>query len=100
MSKTRRLLSTAAASALLGCGIYVGADVAGEYTTYTHLRDQALALAEDSKELKEQIGYPFSTGPWYTASIQVSHTGHVASIKFSLQGKTQVREESRLHVSV
>lgn len=85
------LIRTTVQGCLLGAGLYLGADVVGEYTTYLRLRDAALEFAETSEELRAQIGHPYSIGPWYNASIGISHAGHIAAVRFQLQGQAQVR---------
>ncbi len=57
------------AGSILGVAIYVGADVAGEYTTYVILRDQANSMAQQNDSLNAQIGAPYTLGPWYNARI-------------------------------
>ncbi len=111
-----KLVHTAIAGCILGVGLYVATDVAGEYTTYVILRDQATKLAEDSDRLKKQLGHPFSLGPWYNARIgelgmdacahdpcptdiklPVCTSGfsagrNIAQCSFQLQGQTQITD--------
>ncbi|EFJ51900.1 hypothetical protein VOLCADRAFT_87563 [Volvox carteri f. nagariensis] len=89
---SRGLVRTAAAGTLLGVSIYVGADVAGEYTTYCALRDQGLAFANQDAALVAQIGTPFEVGPWYNASIGFTQSGHIAAITFPLKGMKQITD--------
>lgn len=86
------LLRTAAAGGFLGCTVYASVDVLGDYTTYSILRDQALALAADSEELKTQIGQPFTHGPWYNASIGFTGSGNVVACTFQLLGAKQITD--------
>ena len=86
------LLRTAAAGALLGVGIYVGADVVGEYTTYKALRAHGVALAAKDEALLAQLGEPFSDGPWWNASIGFTQSGHIAAITFPLKGSRQITD--------
>ncbi|GLI59536.1 hypothetical protein VaNZ11_001430 [Volvox africanus] len=87
-----RLMRSAAAGALLGVSIYVGADVFGEYTTYCALRDHGLAFAVQDSALVEQIGAPFDSGPWYNASIGFTQSGYIAAITFPLKGSKQITD--------
>lgn len=91
-ARWRPLLHTAAAGALLGVGLYTAADVAGELTTFGILRSQALQLAENNEELKQQIGSPFTLGPWYNARIGFSAGRNIAQCSFQLQGKQQITD--------
>lgn len=67
------IIKNAIAGGILGVTMYFAADVAGEYTTYAILRDQAVALAERNEALEKQIGSPFTLGPWYNARIGETH---------------------------
>lgn len=67
-----------------GVLVWNTADVAGELTTYYKLRDQALELAEQSQELKAQLGHPFVTGPWYDVRIGFPGGGSMAQCTFQL----------------
>lgn len=75
-----------AAGALLGVALYTGADSAGEFTTFFLLRRKALALAEDKEALANQIGQPFSPGPWYNARIGFTRGSNVAMCSFQVRG--------------
>ncbi|PNW74331.1 hypothetical protein CHLRE_13g604300v5 [Chlamydomonas reinhardtii] len=90
--RAKPLLKTAAAGALLGISVYVGADVLGEYTTYTALRDQGLKYAAQDSALVAQIGEPFQDGPWYNASIGFTQSGHIAAVTFPLKGSKQITD--------
>ncbi|KAG2427295.1 hypothetical protein HXX76_012491 [Chlamydomonas incerta] len=90
--QVKPLLKTAAAGALLGISVYVGADVLGEYTTYTALRDEGLKYAAQDSALVAQIGQPFQDGPWYNASIGFTQSGHIASVTFPLKGSKQITD--------
>ncbi|KAG2432337.1 hypothetical protein HYH02_013056 [Chlamydomonas schloesseri] len=90
--RVKPLLKTAAAGALLGVSVYVGADVLGEYTTYIALRDQGLKYASQDAALVEQIGQPFQDGPWYNASIGFTQSGHIAAVTFPLRGSKQITD--------
>ena len=72
------IVKNAIAGGLLGVTIYFAADVAGEYTTYVILRDQAVALAGRNGALEKQIGSPFTLGPWYNARIGAAAHGQSA----------------------
>eukprot|EP00955_Chlamydomonas_euryale_P105314 365630-Chlamydomonas_euryale.AAC.28 len=82
----------AAAGAILGVALYMGADSVGELTTFVLLRRQALALAEDNEALKKQIGEPYTTGPWYNARIGFSRGANIAMCSFQLQGTQQITD--------
>eukprot|EP00798_Chlamydomonas_sp_ICE-L_P027384 gene27384-4688_t len=90
----RPLLRTAAGGLVLGVCIYGVLDVIGEYSTYTILRSNALELAEADEQLKEQIGHPFSLGPWYNSKFGYQGRGMVASTTFQLIGQKQITDVS------
>ncbi len=91
---TRSLLKTAVAGGLFGVGAYVGADVYGEYSTYCVLHAEGMKFAEQDDQLKEQIGTPFVSSPWYNASIGFTQSGHIAAITFPLKGSRQITDVS------
>jgi hypothetical protein len=68
-----------------GLLIYGASDVLGEYTTFVKLQERGLELANHSSELKEQIGHPFTTGPWYNGRIGFTAGGNLAQCTFQLQ---------------
>lgn len=79
------LIKTAGAGFVGGLLIYGVGDVLGEYTTFFQLQDKAMILANRSQELKDQIGHPFTAGPWYNARIGFTAGGHLAQCTFQLQ---------------
>lgn len=79
------LVKTAGMGFVGGLLIYGANDVLGEYTTFIKLQDRALDLANQSSELKEQIGHPFTTGPWYNGRIGFTAGGNLAQCTFQLQ---------------
>lgn len=91
-SSWKPLVKNAAAGFMLGCCIYGAGDVLSDYTTYHALQERAMRLANESEELKEQIGYPFSLGPWYNASIGFSAGGNLAQCGFQVQGTKQITD--------
>jgi hypothetical protein len=90
----RPLLRTATTGVLLGCTIYGIFDVAGEYSTYLALRNKAMELAESDTDLKEQIGHPFTLGPWYNSKIGFAAGGNVAQCSFQVIGQRQITDVS------
>lgn len=84
-SSWRPLLRTGAVGFVGGVLLWGVSDVLGEFTTFLKLRERALSLASESQELKDQIGYPFSTGPWYNSSIGFTGGGNIAMATFQLQ---------------
>ena len=62
------------------------------FTTYIDVIDSAfghrLALekAADNAELSEQLGLPLKFGPWYNASIGLTHRDNMANCQFTLVG--------------
>jgi hypothetical protein len=47
----------------------------------------ALEHAESHPLIKDELGLPLTTGPWYNASVDMTHTGHIASCRFALCGR-------------
>ncbi len=47
----------------------------------------ALQHAESHQLIKDELGLPLTTGPWYNASVDMTHTGHIASCRFALCGR-------------
>lgn len=68
-----------------GVLVWGAGDVLGEFSTFWKLRDSAMVLANDNQDLKEQIGTPFSLGPWYNASIGFTAGGNIAMCTFQLK---------------
>lgn len=46
----------------------------------------ALEKATDNTELSEQLGLPLTPGPWYNASIGMTHRENMANCQFTLVG--------------
>lgn len=84
-SSWKPLLRTAGVGFVGGVLIWGAGDVLGEFTTFMKLREGAMVLANDNQELKDQIGQPFSLGPWYNASIGFTAGGNIAMCTFQLQ---------------
>jgi hypothetical protein len=84
-SSWKPLVRTAGIGFVGGVLIWGAGDVLGEFSTFWRLRDSAMMLANDNQELKEQIGAPFSLGPWYNASIGFTAGGNIAMCTFQLK---------------
>ena len=50
-----------------------------------HLRI-GLQMAAENVELGEQVGLPLRPGPWYNASIGLTHGDHMANCQFTVVG--------------
>lgn len=46
----------------------------------------ALKRATENAELSEQLGLPLKFGPWYNASIGLTHRDNMANCQFTLVG--------------
>ena len=46
----------------------------------------ALERASDNAELAELLGLPLHPGPWYNASMSLTHKAHIANCQFALVG--------------
>ena len=83
-----------------GLLIYGTGDVVGELTTYYKLRDSALKYAEQNEDLKAQVGYPFTLGPWYDAKIGFMAGGSMAQCTFQLKVDYAVAEHAGVSLCV
>lgn len=57
----------------------------------------ALDLANKHERLRELLGAPISSGPWYDASVRLTHGGQVVSCSFRLDGR---EKSSDVHIAV
>lgn len=86
-SSWKPLVKTAGIGFVGGVLIWGAGDVLGEFSTFWKLQQGALKLANENQELKDQIGTPFSVGPWYNASIGFAVGGKMAMCTFQLKVK-------------
>lgn len=43
--------------------------------------------AEEHPLVIQQLGLPLTSGPWYNASLELTHAGHIASCKLTFHGR-------------
>ena len=54
-------------------------------------------MAAENVELGEQVGLPLRPGPWYNASIGLTHGDHMANCQFTVIGS---KHSSDIHMRV
>ncbi|KAK9846534.1 hypothetical protein WJX81_006124 [Elliptochloris bilobata] len=54
---------------------------------YRTLLRLALENAETHPLMIHELGLPLTSGPWYNASVDLTHAGHIASCKLTLIGR-------------
>ena len=57
----------------------------------------ALEKASENSELAELLGLPLHPGPWYNASMSLTHKAHIANCQFALVGS---RNSSDVYIRV
>ena len=50
-------------------------------------RRLAKEKAEEHPLVIQELGLPLTSGPWYNASLELTHAGHIASCKLTFHGR-------------
>ncbi|KAL3146398.1 hypothetical protein ABBQ32_003080 [Trebouxia sp. C0010 RCD-2024] len=79
-------LRPAGGLALVGLLGWTTADALNEALVYRECQRLALEKATKNAELSEQLGLPLTPGPWYNASIGLTHRDNMANCQFTLLG--------------
>ncbi|DBA68293.1 TPA: hypothetical protein ACH3X2_013812 [Trebouxia sp. C0005] len=82
----KAVLTPAGGLALIGLSGWITADAVNEALVYRHCQRIGLQRAADNVELGEQLGLPLRPGPWYNASIGLTHGNHMANCQFTVIG--------------
>lgn len=82
----KAVLTPAGGLALVGMLGWTTADAVNEAMVYRHCQRIGLQRAAENAELGEQLGLPLRPGPWYNASIGLTHGNHMANCQFTVIG--------------
>ena len=52
-----------------------------------HVCRLAKEKAEEHPLVIQELGLPLTSGPWYNASLELTHAGHIASCKLTFHGR-------------
>ncbi|GJP59153.1 hypothetical protein CLOP_g8804 [Closterium sp. NIES-67] len=76
----------AGAAILAGATLGVTYSVADDVLLFYRCSSEALEVANQNEQLKAAIGSPVRRGPWYNATIGITHGGRAASATFPVEG--------------
>ncbi|DBA95300.1 TPA: hypothetical protein ACH3X3_013192 [Trebouxia sp. C0006] len=82
----KAVLTPAGGLALVGLLGWTTADAVNEALVYRHCQRYFMQMAAENVELGEQVGLPLRPGPWYNASIGLTHGDHMANCQFTVIG--------------
>ncbi|KAL0026195.1 hypothetical protein WJX77_001230 [Trebouxia sp. C0004] len=82
----KAVLTPAGGLALVGLLGWTSAGAVNEALVYRHCQRIGLQRAAENVELCEQLGLPLRPGPWYNASIGLTHDNHMANCQFTVIG--------------
>lgn len=67
------------------CG-YAVADSVADSVMYCKCKRMVETRAAAHSALQSALGNPLSAGPWYNATVQITHDGHIATVTIPLHG--------------
>lgn len=86
LRQARTYLKPAGGLSLIALLGWTTVDALNEALVYRHCQRIALEMATENAELGEQLGLPLKPGPWYNASIGLTHSNHMANCQFTVVG--------------
>lgn len=72
-------------------------DTTQKHQSWDLMYRAALEKASDNAELAELLGLPLHPGPWYNASMSLTHKANIANCQFALVG---TKNSSDVHIRV
>ncbi|KAK9819721.1 hypothetical protein WJX72_001667 [[Myrmecia] bisecta] len=97
MSRVTTLLWPAGQAALAGALAYTLSDAVNDALVYRQCQRIVLVKADSNPVVREQLGSSLSFGPWYNASVSLTHRGHIANCSCTLVGS---KASSDVHLRV